>query len=172
MDTGWCSLMSWWFANLLKVTLRGIRGVPDWVLEVVSPTSASHDHILKLAAYERDGVSEYWLAHPVDRILTIYRLEGESYARPRGDGTDGRNAAGCPAGGSSWSGGCRSPDRGVIGWCHPFAVLGLLATWVAWVFPRRTFQPDRRTRVHSISPPTRQGERFGSDRLAGRAQQA
>jgi Uma2 family endonuclease len=32
-----------------KVTPRGIRGVPDWVLEVISPASASHDQLIKLA---------------------------------------------------------------------------------------------------------------------------
>lgn len=66
-----------------KVTPRGLRGAPDWVLEVISPASASHDQIVKLAAYERAGVPEYWLAHPADRILTIYRLDGTAYGRPR-----------------------------------------------------------------------------------------
>lgn len=65
-----------------KVTPRGIRGAPDWVLEVISPSSASHDQILKLAAYERAGVREYWLAHPTDRVLTIYRHDGTAYGRP------------------------------------------------------------------------------------------
>jgi Uma2 family endonuclease len=53
------------------------------VLEVILPTSASHEHVRKLAAYERAGVSAYWLVHPVDRIRGIYRLEGECYARLR-----------------------------------------------------------------------------------------
>jgi Uma2 family endonuclease len=66
-----------------KVTPRGIRGAPDWILEVISPASASHDQIVKLAAYERAGVREYWLAHPVDRVLTIYRLDGTAYGRPQ-----------------------------------------------------------------------------------------
>jgi Uma2 family endonuclease len=66
-----------------KGTPRGIRGAPDWVLEVISPASASHDQIIKLAAYERAGVREYWLAHPADRVLTIYRLEGAAYGRPQ-----------------------------------------------------------------------------------------
>lgn len=66
-----------------KVTPRGIRGAPDWVLEVISPASASHDQIIKLAAYERAGVREYWLAHPADRVLTIYRHDGTGYGRPR-----------------------------------------------------------------------------------------
>lgn len=65
-----------------KVTPRGIRGAPDWVLEVISPSSASHDQILKLAAYEKAGVREYWLAHPTDRVLTIYRHDGTAYGRP------------------------------------------------------------------------------------------
>jgi Uma2 family endonuclease len=66
-----------------KVTPRGIRGAPDWVLEVISPASASHDQIVKLAAYERAGVREYWLAHPADRVLTIYRHDGTAYGRPQ-----------------------------------------------------------------------------------------
>jgi hypothetical protein len=66
-----------------KVTPRGIRGAPDWILEVISPASASHDQIIKLAAYERAGVREYWLAHPADRVLTIYRHDGTAYGRPR-----------------------------------------------------------------------------------------
>lgn len=65
-----------------KLTPRGIRGAPDWVLEVISPASASHDQTIKLAAYEKAGVREYWLAHPTDRVLTIYRHNGQSYGRP------------------------------------------------------------------------------------------
>ncbi|MDZ7751028.1 MAG: Uma2 family endonuclease [Gammaproteobacteria bacterium] len=66
-----------------KVSRRRVRGAPDWVLEVLSPSSASHDQTRKLAAYERAGVREYWLVHPVDRVLTVYRHDGSAYSRPR-----------------------------------------------------------------------------------------
>jgi Uma2 family endonuclease len=65
-----------------KLDERGCRGAPDWILEVLSPSSAGQDQIRKLALYERHGVREYWLAHPSDRIVTIYRLEGDTYGRP------------------------------------------------------------------------------------------
>lgn len=65
-----------------KVSPRGVRGAPDWVLEVLSPASASHDQTRKLAAYERAGVREYWLAHPVDQVLTVYRHDGSAFGRP------------------------------------------------------------------------------------------
>lgn len=65
-----------------KLTPKGVRGTPDWVLEVISPASASHDQTIKLAAYEKAGVREYWLAHPVDRVLTIYRHDGQAFGRP------------------------------------------------------------------------------------------
>src|ERR1700716_892525 len=61
---------------------RGMRGAPDWVAEVLSPSTASHDQIIKLPAYERAGVPEVWLIHPTDRTLTIYRLEDGRYGRP------------------------------------------------------------------------------------------
>ncbi len=65
-----------------KLDERGCRGAPDWIVEVLSPGTAAHDQILKLALYERHGVEEYWLAHPVDRIVTIYWLEDGQYGRP------------------------------------------------------------------------------------------
>ncbi|MBI5329176.1 MAG: Uma2 family endonuclease [Betaproteobacteria bacterium] len=65
-----------------KVDERGVRGAPDWVAEVISPSSAAHDQITKLALYERAGVLEYWLLHPTDRLVTVYRLVDGRYGRP------------------------------------------------------------------------------------------
>lgn len=65
-----------------KLDERGVRGAPDWVAEVLSPSSAKHDLIVKLALYERAGVREYWLLHPTDRLVTVYRLIEGRYGRP------------------------------------------------------------------------------------------
>lgn len=77
-----------------KLDERGCRGAPDWIVEVLSPGSAGHDHIAKRAAYERAGVREYWLVHPVDRIVTVYRLEGGRYGAPEVRELTGRQPAG------------------------------------------------------------------------------
>lgn len=65
-----------------KLDDKGCRGAPDWVVEVLSPSTAGHDQILKRALYQRVGVREYWLVHPVDRIVTIYTLNAGSYGAP------------------------------------------------------------------------------------------
>jgi len=65
-----------------KLDRRGVRGAPDLVVEVLSPGTASHDHVLKRRVYERAGVAEYWLVHPGDRLLTVYRLERGEYGKP------------------------------------------------------------------------------------------
>lgn len=62
-----------------KLDDRGCRGAPDWVIEVLSSATASHDQVKKRALYERAGVREYWLVHPVDRIVTIYCRSGDSF---------------------------------------------------------------------------------------------
>jgi len=61
--------------DLSKVGEKRVRGAPDWVVEVLSPSTAGHDHLRKRQIYERQGVREYWLVHPVDRVLLAYRLE-------------------------------------------------------------------------------------------------
>jgi Uma2 family endonuclease len=65
-----------------KLDERGLRGAPDWVVEVLSPATASHDQTIKLAAYERAGVPEVWLVHPTDSVVTVYRLDGAAYGLP------------------------------------------------------------------------------------------
>jgi Uma2 family endonuclease len=52
---------------------------PDWVCEVLSPSSARLDRVQKVALYARERVSHYWLLHPVERTLQVLRLDGDSY---------------------------------------------------------------------------------------------
>ena len=65
-----------------QIDERGVRGAPDWIIEVLSPATAAHDQVRKRELYERAGVREYWLVHPTDRIVIIYRLENRRYGRP------------------------------------------------------------------------------------------
>lgn len=65
-----------------KLDRRGMRGAPDWLTEDLSPSTATHDQVVKLPVYERAGVHEVWFIHPTDRMLTIYRLEDGRYGRP------------------------------------------------------------------------------------------
>jgi Uma2 family endonuclease len=69
-------------SDLKKLDARGVRGAPDWLAEVLSPSTRRYDQTLKLSAYERAGVREVWLIHPVDCTVTIYRLEMGRYGRP------------------------------------------------------------------------------------------
>lgn len=65
-----------------KLDDKEVRGAPDWIVEVLSPATASHDQIVKLAAYERAGVRKVWLVHPTDKILSIYTLVAGTFGRP------------------------------------------------------------------------------------------
>lgn len=60
-----------------KLDARGCRGAPDLVVEIISPSTAARDHVIKRALYERHGVREYWLVHPIDRVVTLHRRAGE-----------------------------------------------------------------------------------------------
>ncbi|MDU9047758.1 MAG: Uma2 family endonuclease [Candidatus Electrothrix sp. Rat3] len=58
-----------------KLDEKGCLGAPDLVIEIVSPSTASMDNIKKLALYEKYGVREYWIVHPVDQIVMVRYLE-------------------------------------------------------------------------------------------------
>jgi Uma2 family endonuclease len=52
---------------------------PDWVAEVLSPSTRRHDRALKLPVYQRHGVEHVWLVDPEARTLEVLRLDGGSY---------------------------------------------------------------------------------------------
>lgn len=49
---------------------------PDWVCEVLSPSTERADRTVKLAIYAREGVPFVWLVNPVAETLEVLRLEG------------------------------------------------------------------------------------------------
>lgn len=53
---------------------RPIEVVPDWVCEVLSPTSAARDRVTKRALYARSGVAHCWLIDPDARVLEALAL--------------------------------------------------------------------------------------------------
>ncbi len=54
---------------------------PDWLCEVVSPSSARHDRIVKLDLYARAGVPHVWLVDPDAELLEAFRLEAGRWVR-------------------------------------------------------------------------------------------
>jgi len=63
--------------DLEKLDDRGCIGSPDLVVEILSPATAAKDLKIKRDLYERHGVREYWIVHPVDKIFMVYRLGAE-----------------------------------------------------------------------------------------------
>ena len=69
-----------------KIDARGIKGAPDIVVEVLSPSTSVRDTLEKRAAYERAGVPEYWIVDPDSERVVVLVLEGGRYGEPRSFG--------------------------------------------------------------------------------------
>jgi len=62
-----------------KLTKAGMNGAPDLIIEILSPSTTSHDRVTKLLLYRRAGVPEYWIVDPEENTLTVHRLIGNQY---------------------------------------------------------------------------------------------
>ncbi len=60
-----------------KLDDKRVRGAPDLVLEIVSPSSGSYDAIKKRRLYERAGVKEFWLVQPANKLVMVFILEAD-----------------------------------------------------------------------------------------------
>jgi Uma2 family endonuclease len=57
--------------------LRPIEVVPDWICEVLSPSTASRDRVAKRALYARCGVAYYWMLDPESRTLEALKRNAD-----------------------------------------------------------------------------------------------
>lgn len=65
--------------NKKIITEDNVRGAPDLIVEVLSPTTAYYDLIEKKELYEKFGVREYWIVDPKKQWVEIYTLEDKKY---------------------------------------------------------------------------------------------
>jgi len=60
------------------ITKAGCSGAPDMVIEILSPSNAMKDMMLKNAQYKLAGGREIWMIDPVDKVvMTFYSENGE-----------------------------------------------------------------------------------------------
>ena len=66
-----------------KIDSRGLKGAPDFIIEILSPGSAVKDMKEKLALYEKHGVKEYWVIHPDETVIEVFLLQkNKCYGKP------------------------------------------------------------------------------------------
>lgn len=58
-----------------KLTDKGCNGAPDWIIEIVSPSSKRMDYMTKLFKYRTSGVREYWIVDMEKNRVTVYYFE-------------------------------------------------------------------------------------------------
>ncbi|KUJ89628.1 MAG: hypothetical protein XD37_2157 [Thermoanaerobacter thermocopriae] len=61
----------------------GYYGVPELIIEVVSPSTGQKDKIEKFNLYEKAGVKEYWIVEPDEKVVMVFTLEEGRYGRPQ-----------------------------------------------------------------------------------------
>lgn len=61
-----------------KITDKGCKGAPDWVIEIVSPSSRKMDYYKKLFQYRTANVREYWVVDSEKKVITVYYFEQDN----------------------------------------------------------------------------------------------
>lgn len=60
-----------------KIDKKGVRGAPDFIVEILSPSTQVRDEVQKAALYEKYGVREYWIIDP-DKNQVLIHVLGET----------------------------------------------------------------------------------------------
>lgn len=55
-----------------RINDRGCNGAPDFIIEIVSPSSQRMDYLTKLFKYRTAGVREYWIVNPMKETVQTY----------------------------------------------------------------------------------------------------
>lgn len=66
-------------AHSERITEKFVRGAPDLIVEIISPTTEIRDRGIKLHAYARFGVPEYWIWDAFTRSVDVHVLRGKAF---------------------------------------------------------------------------------------------
>ena len=61
-----------------KLNDKGCFGAPDWIIEIVSPSSIRYDYLIKAHLYQTANVREYWIVDPNKQRITVHNFENET----------------------------------------------------------------------------------------------
>lgn len=61
-----------------KLNDQGCKGAPDFIIEIVSPSSRKMDYATKNTLYSNAGVREYWIVDPQKERTTVYYYEEDA----------------------------------------------------------------------------------------------
>ena len=61
-----------------KLDDNGCHGAPDWIIEIISPSTSRMDYGIKLFKYRTASVREYWIVNPSTRTVNVYDFEHDA----------------------------------------------------------------------------------------------
>jgi Uma2 family endonuclease len=76
-------LAGWRRKHMPRVPMESafVTTAPDWICEVLSPSTQAFDRGAKMDVYAREGVVHAWLVDPLAKLLEVWRLEGKRWLR-------------------------------------------------------------------------------------------
>ena len=69
--------------NKKIITKDNIKGAPDLLVEILSPSTSKRDIGIKKKLYARHGVREYWIVDPERETVDVFRLKGREFESKR-----------------------------------------------------------------------------------------
>jgi Uma2 family endonuclease len=82
-DIGVPDLAGWRRERMPRVPMESafIELAPDWICEVLSPSTQAFDRGAKMDVYARERVRHTWLVDPLAKLLEVWRLDGDKWLR-------------------------------------------------------------------------------------------
>ena len=65
--------------NLSKFDKNVYNDIPEFVIEILSPTTARTDRTVKLQKYQQSGIKEYWIVDPIKQLVAVHLLIDGKY---------------------------------------------------------------------------------------------
>jgi Uma2 family endonuclease len=62
-----------------KINLKNIVGAPDLAIEILSPSTARNDRLIKVSAYQKAGVKVYWIVDPSNEYVEVFLLQDNRF---------------------------------------------------------------------------------------------